>query len=76
METKNVSALNILNDIILYVIGMEIEYILFGCILHFLFIRNREVCVFIYVNNIEKPVVFFFLRGRGLGIKRSRFKSV
>lgn len=56
LKTKNVSALNILNDIILHTIGIEIEYILCGCILNFLLVRNGEVCVFIYGNNRERPV--------------------
>lgn len=68
LETKNVSALNILKNIILYIIGMEIEYILFGYMLNFLFIRNGEVCVFIYVNNIERPI-FFFSEAEGLVLR-------
>lgn len=55
LETKNISALNILGGFILHVIGMEIEYILCGYTLYFLFIRNDDVCMFIYVNNIERP---------------------
>ena len=51
LEIKNISALNILYDIILHITGMEIEYILCGWILNFLFIRNGEVCVLI-LNNI------------------------
>lgn len=47
---------------------MEVGYIL--CSLNFLFIRS-EVYVFIYVNYIDH---FFFLRGSGIGNKRSRFK--
>lgn len=55
LETKNISALSILGGFILHVIGMEIEYILFGYTLYFLFIRNDDVCMFIYVNNRERP---------------------
>lgn len=52
LETQNISALNILSDIVLYIIGMEIEYSV--CTLNFLFIRNNEVLCVWYVNSLER----------------------
>lgn len=54
LETKNISALNILGYIILHITGMEIKYILCGCTLNFVLIRNDDIYVFIYVNNIDQ----------------------
>lgn len=56
LETKNIFDLNLLGDFILHIIAMEIGYIFCGCTLYFLFIRNDDVCMFIYVNNIERPI--------------------
>lgn len=67
LETKNISALNILSNVILHIIGMEIEYILGGCTLHFL-IRHDEV--YVYVKNIDQ----FSSQRQWIAIKRSRFK--
>lgn len=53
LEIKNIFVLNIFGYIILYIIGMEIKYIFCGCILNFVLIRNDDIYVFIYVNNID-----------------------
>lgn len=53
LETENISALNILGDILWYIIGMKIEYVLWGCTICFLFIRKNEAYIFVYVNNMD-----------------------
>lgn len=74
LKTRSVSALNILNDIILHIIGMEIEYILCGCILNFLLIRNGEVCVFTYREACFFPeAVWLVLRNPDLNYSFTTF---